>query len=129
MGERKVIKSCCRSCHGGCGVLVTVEDGVVIRIEGDPESLTRGTICSKGLASIQNTYNPHRLKYPMKRVGERGEGKWQRISWEEALDTIAQKILDSKAKYGPNSVAFGSGTGRGQMQVIYRLCRLSLIHI
>lgn len=123
MSERKVIKSTCRSCHGGCGVLVTVEDGVAIKIEGDPESPTWGTMCTKGLSSIQNTYNPHRLKYPMKRTGERGGGKWQRISWEEALDTIAGKMKDSIAKYGPNSVGVAAGTGRGQMQIINRLAR------
>ena len=89
MSEKKIVKSTCRSCHGGCGVLVTVEDGVATHIEGDPVSPTWGTMCPKGLAAIQLVYNPHRLKYPKKRVGERGEGKWQRISWEEAIDTIA----------------------------------------
>ncbi|GAI11628.1 unnamed protein product, partial [marine sediment metagenome] len=79
-----------------CGVLVTVEDGVITHIEGNPETPTEGTMCSKGLSSIQHVDNPYRLKYPLKRAGKKGEGKWQRISWDEALDTIAQKINDTK---------------------------------
>ncbi|MCF8093739.1 MAG: molybdopterin-dependent oxidoreductase [Desulfobacteraceae bacterium] len=123
MGERKVIYSTCKSCHGGCGVKVTVEDGVPIHIEGNPDSLTRGTMCSKGLSSIQHIDNPFRLKYPMKRVGEKGEGKWKRISWDEALDTIAEKIKESQEKYGKESVAVSQGTGRGYNRYIHRLAR------
>ncbi|HDR67464.1 MAG TPA: hypothetical protein ENN61_00280 [Bacteroidaceae bacterium] len=76
MGERKVIKTTCKSCHGGCGVKVTVEDGVIVHIEGNPDSFTKGTMCSKGLSSIQHVDNPYRLKYPLKRIGDKGSGKW-----------------------------------------------------
>ena len=62
-------------------------------------------MCAKGLCTPKLVYHPDRLKYPMKRVGERGEGKWQRISWDEALDTIAGKLKDIPAKYGRESVA------------------------
>jgi anaerobic selenocysteine-containing dehydrogenase len=81
MGERKIVYTTCKSCHGGCGVKVTLEDGVIVHIEGNPDSLTKGTMCSKGLSSIQHVDNPYRLKYPLKRAGEKGEGKWKRISW------------------------------------------------
>jgi anaerobic selenocysteine-containing dehydrogenase len=57
--------------------------------------------------------HPDRLKYPMKRAGERGEDKWERITWDEALDTIAKKLLELKEKYGPESVAFGIGEPKG----------------
>ena len=81
-------KSACRMCHGGCGVLVHVNDGKVIKVQGDPASpLNRGSMCPKGLASIEQLYHPDRLKHPLKRAGKRGEGKWKRISWEEALNT------------------------------------------
>jgi anaerobic selenocysteine-containing dehydrogenase len=123
MNEKKVIKSCCKGCHGGCGVLITVEDGTVTYIEGDPDSITEGTVCTKGLASIQHIDNPNRVKYPIKRTGERGEGKWQRISWEEALDTIAGKMNDSIATYGANSVCIAQGTGRGANRYVNRLAR------
>ena len=101
MSDRRVVYSTCKSCHGGCGVKVTVEDGVIVHIEGNPDSLTNGTMCSKGLSSIQHVDNPYRLKYPLKRVGAKGEGKWKRISWDEALDTIEAKMKDAIEKLRP----------------------------
>ena len=75
MADRKQILTTCKSCHGGCGVIVTVEDGVIVHIQGNPDSLTRGTMCSKGLSSIQHIDNPYRIKYPMKQVGPQGRGQ------------------------------------------------------
>jgi len=121
MGDEKIIRTTCCNCHGGCGVLVTVKDGMITGIEGNPEYTTRGTMCAKGLASIQETNNPNRLRYPMRRTGERGEDQWERISWEEALDTISQKMKDSAAQFGPNSVVTGQGTGRGYNLFTLRL--------
>ena len=63
MAEKKIIKTTCKSCHGGCGVLVEVTDGVITHIEGNPDSTTRGTMCSKGLSSIQHIDNPYRVIY------------------------------------------------------------------
>jgi anaerobic selenocysteine-containing dehydrogenase len=123
MGDKKIIKTTCKSCHGGCGALVTVEDGVITHIEGNPESPTRGTMCSKGLSSIQHVNHPDRLQYPLKRMGKRGEGKWQRISWDKALDTIEQKMKESIAKYGPSSIAVSQGTGRGYNEYTHRFAR------
>ena len=123
MGEQKIVKTTCKSCHGGCGVLVTVEDGVITHIEGNPEAPTWGYMCAKGLSSIQHVDNPFRLKYPMIRIGERGEGKWKRISWDEALDSIAQKMKESIEQYGPSSIAISQGTGRGYNRYTHRLAR------
>ena len=67
MAEKKIIKTTCKSCHGGCGVMVEVRDGVITHIEGNPDSTTRGTMCSKGLSSIQHIDNPYRILYPHKR--------------------------------------------------------------
>jgi anaerobic selenocysteine-containing dehydrogenase len=120
-GEKRTIKTSCRSCHGGCGVLVTVEGGIIAGIEGNPEWPTRGTMCSKGLASVQHINNTNRVRYPLKRKGKRGEGKWERITWEKALETIASKMKDSRAEYGANSIAIGQGTSRGYMPYIVRL--------
>jgi len=121
MSECKTYKSACRMCHGGCGVLVHVKDGKIIKIEGDPRSpLNRGSLCVKGLASIEHAYNPQRLKYPMKRVGKRGKGKWKRISWDEALDTIAKKLEEIKNEFGPHAVAIGQGTGRHHFSYVLR---------
>ena len=123
MSEKKIIKTTCKSCHGGCGVLVTVEDGAITHIEGNPDTPTWGTMCSKGLSSIQHINHPDRLKYPLKRTGERGEGKWKRISWDEALDEIESKMKESIDKYGPSSIAISQGTGRGYNRYTHRLAR------
>jgi anaerobic selenocysteine-containing dehydrogenase len=123
MSDKKIIKTTCKSCHGGCGVLVTVENGAITHIEGNPDTPTWGTMCSKGLSSIQHINHPDRLKYPLKRTGERGEGKWQRISWDEALDTIETRMKESIEKYGPSSIAISQGTGRGYNRYTHRLAR------
>jgi anaerobic selenocysteine-containing dehydrogenase len=124
-GEEQVIRSNCRGCHGGCGVLVHVKDGTIVKIEGDPDFPTNhGTMCSKGLAFQQLVYHPDRLKHPLKRVGKRGEGKWQRISWDEALDTIANRYTEIKAKYGPEAIVLASGTGRDNEAFLYRFAHL-----
>ncbi len=121
--SKRIVKTTCKSCHGGCGVLVTVEDGVITHIEGNPETPTRGTMCSKGLSSIQHINHPDRLLYPLKRTGERGEGKWERISWNQALDTIETRMKDSIARYGPSSIAVSQGTGRGYNEYTHRFAR------
>jgi anaerobic selenocysteine-containing dehydrogenase len=121
--ESKMIRSTCKSCHGGCGVLATVENGKVTHLEGDPESLTRGTMCAKGLASVQEAYNPNRITHPLKRKGERGGGDWERISWEEALEIITERMRESIDGYGPSSVAICQGTGRGYNRYTFRFAR------
>jgi len=111
-GER-VVKSTCRMCHGVCGVLVHIKDGKVVKVTGDKDCPTSdGYICAKGKASPELLYHPDRLKYPLKRVGERGENKWQRISWDEALDTVAEKFLEIKKEFGAEAIAVTQGTGR-----------------
>lgn len=69
-----------------------------------PES-EEGYICQKGVAAARQPYNPDRVQGPMKRVGARGKGKWERISWDQALDEIAAKLLELRDKYGADSVA------------------------
>lgn len=117
------MKSTCKSCHGSCGVIATVENGRLTHLEGNPESPTWGTMCAKGLSSIQETYNPNRIMHPLKRKGERGGGEWERISWEEALETITGKMKESIARYGASSVAICQGTGRGYNRYTFRFAR------
>jgi len=123
MSEKRKVLTTCKSCHGGCGVRVTVQDDAIVHIEGNPDSLTRGTMCAKGLSSIQHIDNPYRLKWPLKRVGAKGEGKWERITWDEALDTIEAKIKAAQAEFGPESLAVSQGTGRGYNRYIHRFAR------
>ena len=108
-------------CHGGCGVLVYVRNGRVTKLRGDPESpFNRGRMCPKGLASIEQLYHPDRLKHPIKRIGTRGEGKWARISWDEALELIVEKIRDIKGRYGAEAIGLGQGTGRYYFMSVLR---------
>jgi anaerobic selenocysteine-containing dehydrogenase len=106
----------CHICPGRCSIKVTVEDGKVVDIAPDMESGLPNELCpvKKSRLSIPEVLtHPDRLKYPQKRVGARGEGKWERISWDEALDTIAQKLTALKEKYGPECVAVGLGEPKG----------------
>ena len=104
----KVFYNTCTAagCHQLCVLKVWVEDGEIRKLEsadypGDPSARS---ICLKGLSNGRVVYHPDRLKHPLKRVGDRGEGKWQRITWDEAFDAIASKLLEVKEKYGPESV-------------------------
>ena len=117
---------CARMDHGGCGILAHVEDGRIKKIEGDPDCpLNRGTICAKGLAQIERLNHPDRITYPMKRMGNRGEGKWARISWDEALETIAKKINETIEREGPEAISFAQGTPKGlELFLLIRLANL-----
>jgi len=112
----KVVRSIARTgpgCHQGCGVLLSVKDGKLVKVEGDPEfPHNQGRLCPRCLALTQVVYHPDRLRYPLKKAGNKGEGKWERITWEEAYGTIAQKFNEIKEKQGPESVIFCQGTGR-----------------
>jgi anaerobic selenocysteine-containing dehydrogenase len=124
-GYDRMVRSHCRMCHGGCGVYVFVKDEKIAKIIGDPDCpINHGTLCSKGLASTQLVYHPDRLTYPVKRIGPKASGKWERITWDEALDTIAERILKYKEQFGAESVVFGYGTGRENEAVIYRIANL-----
>jgi anaerobic selenocysteine-containing dehydrogenase len=124
-GYDAVTKSFCRMCHGGCGVLVYAKAGKVAKIAGDPECpINHGTLCSKGLASAKLAYHPDRLTYPVRRVGAKGSGQWERLSWDEALDAIAERILFYRDQFGAESVVLGYGTGRDNESVIYRFANL-----
>jgi anaerobic selenocysteine-containing dehydrogenase len=99
--------------HGGCGCEIYVKDGKVTKVEGDKNHpFNQGRLCAKGLAIPQYIYHKDRVLYPLKRVGERGEGKWKRITWDEAYDTIEKKLKDIRTNYGAESVIFCQGTGR-----------------
>jgi len=102
----EIVKSYCALCEFSCGVLIHVEDGKAVKIEGDPDDpVNGGSICAKGLASLEMLYHPDRLQHPLKRAGERGEGKWQQITWDEALTTIADELIKARDDYGAESVA------------------------
>lgn len=114
----KVIRTGCPShnCGGRCLLKVFVKDNRIIRIEtddrpGDSIEDPQLRACIRGRSYIRRQYHPDRLKYPMKRVGKRGEGKFERISWDEALDTITNQIKRVKEKYGNGAFYVPYGTG------------------
>lgn len=120
------INTCCRACIANCGVIAHVKNGRVIKLEGNPEDpMSKGRMCAKGLAGIQALYHPNRNKYPMQRVGERGSGKWKRISWDEAIDIIARKLMETREKYGAESVVCSTGGGGNpEIWSIARFCNI-----
>ena len=102
---------------------VWVQDGRITRLEGDPDDpRSEGRLCAKGNASLQVVYHPDRLPHPLRCVGPRGSGEWERISWNEALDEIAERLLAYKAEFGAESVVFSQGTSRDYSFDLLRLC-------
>ena len=110
---RTTVWSAGAGCHGGCGVKLHVGHGRVVKVEGDEKHpWNQGRSCPRVLALTQYMYHPDRIIYPMKRAGKRGEGKWTRISWDEAFDTIEKKFREIRDQHGAESVIFCQGTGR-----------------
>ena len=105
----------CHLCPGRCARKAVVQDGKLVSMEQDWESGFPTEFCpmTKGAAIPEICDHPARLKYPQKRVGARGEGKWKRITWEEALDAIAAQLKTLKEKYGPQSLAMLLGEPKG----------------
>ena len=93
MSITQVRAACPHDCPDTCALLVTVEDGVATEVRGDPEHpTTAGVLCTKVARYVERTYSPDRILYPMRRVGKKGEGKFERISWDAALTEIATRL-------------------------------------
>jgi anaerobic selenocysteine-containing dehydrogenase len=109
---REVVRVACpHDCPDTCAMLVTVEEGRATKIQGDPQApFTEGTICTKVSHYLERTYSPDRLQHPMKRVGKKGEGKFKRITWDEALDEIATKVKVAAAE-NPETILPSSYAG------------------
>ena len=110
------MSSCVVNCGSRCPLKVIVKNGEVIRIEPedigtDSCSTPHVRACVRGRAMRQRLYSAERLEYPMKRVGKRGEGKFERISWDEAFDTVAAALKRIIAQYGNEAVYYQYGSG------------------
>ena len=96
---------CALDCPDCCALLVTVENGRATKLRGDPaHPVTRGFLCGKVAQYLEREYSPDRLLYPQRRVGAKGEGRFERISWDEALDTIAARLHAIAAEFGPEAI-------------------------
>jgi len=110
----KTVSTVCGMCGGICGMQVYVDKGKITKIAGLPSHRSsKGRLCIKGLSAIEYEYDSHRLTKPLIRVGKRGEGCWKEITWKEALDIVASKLLTYKAKYGAESVVWHRGQASG----------------
>jgi anaerobic dimethyl sulfoxide reductase subunit A len=106
---------CCHDCGGRCVLRAHVKDGVIIRVETDNGEEPQIRACLRGRAYRQRVYSPERLRYPLRRVGERGEGQFERVSWDEALDAVATGINRIREKYGNGEILLVSGAGNQGM--------------
>jgi anaerobic selenocysteine-containing dehydrogenase len=109
------VRGYCALCTARCATIATVENGKVTRLDPDPDHPNGGVMCIKGKAAPELLYHPERLNYPLKRTRPKGEADpgWRRIGWDEALDDIAQRILEIRDRYGAESIALAKGTNSG----------------
>lgn len=111
------VASLCEMCVWRCGLLAKIKDGRVAKLEGNPDHPhSKGRLCPRGQAGIATAYDPDRVLTPLVRVGTRGEGKFRKASWEEALDVVAAQMTSIKDKYGPEAMVFSSTHNLSQVQ-------------
>ena len=112
--ERRAVPTACWQCVSRCPTIGYVEDGRLVKISGQPNSIrTEGKLCAKGNAGVNQIYDPDRILYPLKRVGKRGEGKWKRISWDDALGELAARLKKLRDDGHPEKFMFHYGRMKG----------------
>jgi len=123
--EETIVKTTCALCPSGCGLDVRVVNGKAVKVEGNPlHPLNQGVCCLKGQTSLEVLYSPERLEHPRIQTGERGSGEWKEISWDEALELVADKLTELREIGKAHTVALMHGELRGQMrQVVNRFMR------
>lgn len=119
--ERQMIASACWSCVTRDAMVGYVENGRLVKLEGHPDSIRgKGKLCSKGAAGINQLYDPDRILYPMKRMGKRGEGKWKRITWDEALTDLSGRMKKLRDDGHPEKFMFHYGRMKGSSSKIIK---------
>jgi len=110
--EAVIAGACPLDCPDGCSWQVTVRDGEAVRLRGNPDHpFTRGALCAKVARYLEHTRSPERLLHPLRRVGAKGEGRFERISWDEALGEVAERLLDVRERHGGEAIWPYQGTG------------------
>lgn len=105
--------STCGMCPAGCGIIVRTREHKANKIEGNPlHPVNRGALCARGQAGLEVLYNPDRIKGPMKRVGERGEGKWEEITWAEGIKTLVDKLREIDPNSTDEKAIFATSDGK-----------------
>ncbi len=118
--DDRIVRSVCRICHGGCGALITVRNNKVVKVSGDPQSpMSKGWMCIKGMNSPAIANHPDRLHTPLRRIKKKSGG-WEKISWDEAISEIAERMERIRCETGPESIALGQGTGRHHYMHVVR---------
>lgn len=119
-------KTLCRGCSGNCGLVIEYEGDKPIKLTGDKDHpLSKGIICGRPKALVfERTNHPDRIRYPLKRMGQRGSGKWQRISWDQALEEISAKLTEIKKNFGAESIVIHPNNGMSCGPVIRRFANL-----
>ncbi len=107
-----MVKSLCYFCHANCGVLAYVKDGDVIKIEGDPNYSSQGGLCCRGTSALKHVNHPARINHALKRVGKKGENKWEKIPYDQAIQEVADRLNQIKEESGAEAVASAGGTTR-----------------
>ncbi len=116
------VPSVCQLCPGGCGILARVIDGKrLVKIEGNPlHPISRGTLCPKGYAGLQVLYSPYRIKIPLRRVGEKGLGKFEKIGWDQAIDLVVSKLKSLRDENKTYTLAVLTGQSRGTTRQLFK---------
>ncbi len=108
--ERMAVPTACWQCVTRCPAIAYVEDGRLVKMEGQPNSIrTHGVMCAKGQGGVNQYSDPDRILFPMRRVGPRGSGEWQRISWDEALEELAGRLQKLRDDGTPEKFMFHYG--------------------
>lgn len=125
-GQEVWVPSVCQLCPAECGLRVRTVGGVAVKVEGNPiNPNNQGRTCPKGQAALQLLYNPGRVRSPLKRLGERGQGRWQPITWDEAIAAVAGPLRDIRAAGTPERIAFLYDRPPGLLRdTIDHFCRL-----
>lgn len=119
-GQDVIVPGVCSLCPSGCGILARVADGKVVKLEGNPmHPVNMGALCPKGQAAPELLYNPDRLTGPMKRKGARGAGDWEKISWDEAAQLVADQLRAAREAGRPEAAAMMYGDTRGQLRSFF----------
>ncbi|MCP4415246.1 MAG: molybdopterin-dependent oxidoreductase [Chloroflexi bacterium] len=117
------VQTTCMQCMNQCGVVARIEKGVAVKLDGNLAHPTNlGRMCAKGQAGIQKLYDPQRLIHPLRRVGERGRGEWEIISWDEALDEVTTRLQAAREQSGAKSVVYLENMDYDAVDLARRFC-------